>query len=200
MQERINIEIHIVRHVHIQQLLEFENVTQDDGSTSPASSNDSTADNEIEPFVQSAESLLRRIGKANARRRQQFIYWRERSALIARLDPEPQMPETVPNQPVQELSYAASNLRPGHDKEVPSPSQVHSGPTSVTRLDPQLVKLDDSKSVITHSSRVSTAMGPKGEGVVWPDPPSYLTSDKFFICQYCMTICPERYLGKEQWK
>jgi hypothetical protein len=116
-----------------------------------------------------------------------------RVSILTRSEPEPQMDEQLPMRQLLEPNTSASV---GSDANLPTASQLHSGPTTATRLDPQHVKLDDTKSAITHSSRISTAVGPKGEAALWPDPPSYVTTDKFFVFQYCMTICSERYLGR----
>lgn len=203
MQERISIETHIVRYIHTQQILESKTSTLDDVPVTrvlDSSDSDSSDGDFVTRFLQEADWLICRMGKANARRRQQFVYWREHADLISRPEPEPQMGEQLPMRQLLEPDTPASVVNTGSDANLPTASQLHSGPTTSTRLDPQHVKLDDTKSVITHSSRMSTAVGPKGEAVLWPDPPSYVTTDKFFVCQYCMTICPERYLGGDQWK
>ena len=214
MQERISIETHIVRYIHRQQILEFDTSTLDDVSVTRVPSSSGSDSNDggdsiigiddsgdfVATFLQEADWLIHRMGKANARRRQQFVYWREHADLISRPEPEPQMDEQLPMRQLPEPDTSTSVVNTGSDANLPTASQLHSGPTTATRLDPQHVKLDDTKSVITHSSRISTALGPKGEVALWPDPPSYVTTDKFFVCQYCMTICPERYLGRDQWK
>jgi hypothetical protein len=84
--------------VHTQQILEFETSTLDDASVTsvPNCSSSDSSDWEdvisqiddngdfVARFLREADWLIRRMGKANARRQQQFVYWREHADLISR--------------------------------------------------------------------------------------------------------------------
>ena len=228
MQERIEIETQVARHILLQHLMQFQPVeikqrlTQDHAengqlnteydtesedeecsSLSEKSLNNKVAAN-VSPqeprltFADEANWLLKRIGKANARRRQQFVYWKEHALRIA--DPkfkpsrETAVPvETKPESPAKQLQVT--------DVDVPgAQSQAHSNPTVATLLDPQAVRLDDTKSVISHSSRVSSVVpGDQTEALSWPNPPSVDSSGNYFVCEYCKLLCPPQYLSQEKW-
>ena len=155
-----------------------------------------------------ADFLIRRIGKANARRRQQFSYWRDHARRIAnesRREEDPAGPVPMqgdsgaPGTSRLHLDTSASPL--AKDSELPGMSAMgRSKATSATRLDPQQIRLNDRKSVVTRTSRVSTAIGPSGETILWPDPPQELLGEKHFTCPYCSTLCPGRYLERDAWK
>jgi hypothetical protein len=152
-------------------------------------------------YVREQYWLIRRTGIANARRKQQFVYWKEHAELIAQNVPVEKGLATE-NQPGERGSRI-------HQVTIPSkavstlqaaPNGKQSLATSATKLDPNAVKPDDLKSVISHHSRVSTAVGPQGEKVDWPLPPSGYGTEKFFNCPYCKMICPQRYLSKDAWR
>lgn len=133
--------------------------------------------------------LVRRIGIANARRKQQFIYWAKHAESLA-LD-------------------TTTEVSVGEDMQIPTlPSgRPASGPpaqslaTSATKLTKvNYTGPDDLKSAISHHSRVTTVVSPKGEKLVWPPPPSRLAGTKFFVCPYCRVICPAAYLSRDEWR
>jgi hypothetical protein len=145
MQERISIEVHIVRYIHTQQILEFETSTLNDVFVTRVLDSSDGEDliygiddsgDFVTRFLREADWLICRMGKANARRRQQFVYWREHADLISRPEPEPQMGEQLPTRQLIEPDTPASVVNAGSDANLPTASQLHSGPTTATRLDP----------------------------------------------------------------
>lgn len=158
----------------------------------------------LEPYISQENFLVRRIGIANARRKQQFIYWKEHANRISHgpttdmvlEDPHGKRPKVGETPPVpQQLLGDALQADP---PSAPGKSLA----TSATKLDESLVKLDDLQSVISHQSQVSTSMTQRWK-IQWPLPPEILIRDttaNFFTCPHCHVICPREYLTKAAWK
>jgi hypothetical protein len=158
----------------------------------------------LEPYICQEKFLVRRVGFANARRKQQFIYWKEHANRISHgpatdtvledlhgkmpnVGETPQVPQQLPGDAVQADAPSA----PGKTLA-----------TSATKLDETQVKLDDLQSVISHQSQASTSMTQQWK-IEWPLPPEILirnTTSNFFTCPYCYVICPREYLTKAGWK
>ncbi|PKK44064.1 hypothetical protein CI102_10752, partial [Trichoderma harzianum] len=66
--------------------------------------------------------------------------------------------------------------------------------TTATTLKP-----GDLRSAISYQTRVSTVISPGGKKLEWPDPPKVDIIGGYFICPYCKTLCPEKYLQKNVW-
>ncbi|KAI3317383.1 hypothetical protein HD806DRAFT_527158 [Xylariaceae sp. AK1471] len=184
--EREDAEISIVRYVVRQDMLQSL-----DSQVSEASK-DSSLLHDISP----ASWLIRRIGIANARRKQQFIYWKDHTIRLS--------------QHKRETTGTAVNTSMQHSMREP---QAGALPTSIPRkpIAPSLatsatklptLKPDDLKSVISHQSHVSTIFVTQGKGKLnWPPPPPKPTNGKpYFECPYCKTICPTRYLKEGAWQ
>ncbi|KAH6684941.1 hypothetical protein F5X68DRAFT_262809 [Plectosphaerella plurivora] len=134
--------------------------------------------------------LIRRTGIANARRKQQFVYWRDHADRIARGPKDnapPAAEDSIPHaQPADGLGGQGASQLGGtsvfKDQGVTSTlfEPIKSLATSATRLDGNAVRLDDLRSVISHDTRPSTAVNLKGEGVEWPPPPVQTESTRFF--------------------
>jgi hypothetical protein len=158
----------------------------------------------LERYISQESFLVRRIGIANARRKQQFIYWKEHANRISHgpttdtvlKDPQGKMPQ------VEETPLVPQQL-PGDALQADAPSAPgKSLATSATKLDETQVKLDDLQSVISHQSQASTTMTQRWK-IEWPLPPEMLirnTTSNFFTCPYCHVICPREYLTKAGWK
>lgn len=188
MQEREMIEISVVKHMHSQYLMRnFANDAAGSGvQTSTTNSN---------------LWLVERIGKANARRSQQFVYWREHAEKLAAAPSKPEPPVHYVPVPVTvnvDIPVAATVV----PSAIPQATQYYTeGPTTATRLDPEQVKLDDEISMrSSYVSRVSTARGYGMDKLNWPLPPKVLEKNGFFSCPYCRTICPARYLKDDAWR
>ncbi|KLU88273.1 hypothetical protein MAPG_07260 [Magnaporthiopsis poae ATCC 64411] len=133
--------------------------------------------------------LIARAGMANARRKQQFIYWKKHAQLLRR-----DVTEEAP-------AVAAALPQPAAaPSQAPKPAPAESVATSVTRMDLDMMGPEDMRSVISHRSRVSTVASPRGEDLAWPPAPSHLAGHKYFPCPYCGSLCPERYLGRDDWR
>lgn len=162
----------------------------------------------LEQYASPSNWLVRRAGIANARRKQQFVYWREHAERISRglagnappPRPDGEQHNNVPTADNQEPTQAQPE-QGGHVPMHPNlgVSLTRSLATSATRLDETFIKLDDLRSVISQQSRVSTAMNLRGEKLGWPSPPAQTSRNGFFICPYCKIICPRKYLAKEAW-
>ncbi|XXH04368.1 hypothetical protein Hte_010782 [Hypoxylon texense] len=145
--------------------------------------------------------LIQRAGIANARRKQQFIYWKEHSLKLGR-----DMPERKPATPVAQRLGAVNNVKTSitHDALAPNaatgqaaPASVQSVPTSATNLKASAVK----SSVFSNQGRASTVMDLKGEKLEWPPPPTHIRRiGGYFTCPCCEVLCPERYLRKDAWR
>ena len=229
IQERVGVETQVVSHILLQHLMQFEppevkqrlvrdraerdeidsgdeaeseSESEQHSRTSQDSFNHEVAANVSSQasrlaFANEADWLIRRLGKANARRRQQFVYWKEHAQRIAGPKPKPDREEQMP---IEMKPNAAAKQLEVTDANPIAKSQAHSNPTIATLLDPKAVRLDDTKSVMTRSSRMSTvASGVQTEALSWPDPPSVDSSGNYFVCEYCMLLCPPQYLSREKW-
>ena len=130
--------------------------------------------------------LVRRLAKANTRRRQQFRYWKKRRAQFEALSKT----ETTLNAPIVPIA----------------PSQ----PSTATHLDASKVILDDNASILSSSTAVDIELsGPtvvdmeeKGTAdfLSIPPPPEGLRDGEEFECPYCFTLCPRKMLHKPMWQ
>lgn len=153
----------------------------------------------LKNYASPSNWLVRRTGIANARRKQQFVYWREHAERISR---GPARDASLPrpkqrqynNAPAADNKQLVQTMQPGLGA-----SSRGSLATSATRFYESSIKQDDMKSVISNQSRVSTVMNLRGEKLEWPSPPVQTASNRFFTCQYCKIICPREYLATEAW-
>ncbi|KAF4467134.1 kinase domain containing [Fusarium albosuccineum] len=187
-QQREETEIAIVAYIQRQQLLE----ALKQGSESPLVD----ADEVVDSYASSNQWLIRRTGMANARRKQQLVYWKEHADRIkGPVEDAPLVAEKLP----QQIPVPAT-VQPAVDPSQHLLSQSRSLATSATRLDGTFVKLDDLRSVISHESRPSTVVNLRGEKLEWPPPPKQTHSTSFFVCPYCKVLCPHRYLSQDAWR
>lgn len=187
IQNQEHIEVSLVTYVQRQQLL--ENVT--DEELQGLSFNQEQL---LQEYAAAKHWLIRRTGIANARRKQQFVYWRKHAELLGR-DMTEVPPPVIPKEPAEtaiQLQMPTTDSR----KVVPSASIA----TSVTKIESNILGLDDMKSVITSHSRVSTTVGSKGNDLAWPPAPAHLSGSKYFSCPYCSILCPAKYLSHDEWR
>lgn len=151
---------------------------------------------------QSSQWLVNRIGRANARRKQQFVYWREHSQRLGRNVPSKvsqyQAPDTKLTDP--NVLLPPPITEPASSEYTTDQSYVISDPTTATQMNRDAVILDDNASVASSISRVSTKIGWGGEQINWPNPPDIGEDMKFFVCPYCKVICPSKYLAVKAWR
>lgn len=158
----------------------------------------------VADYARPSHWLIRRTGEANARRKQQFVYWKRRSKALA-LRKETQTSAVV--RPKVENVGAhqqlpASNLLPVVEAgraSVPQ-SSLPSKATSATYLNPDIAIGDDARSVASQLTRISSVVSPMGDKLQWPPPPAQVGGGSFFTCPYCSMLCPKRYLGPEEWR
>ncbi|ORY60117.1 uncharacterized protein BCR38DRAFT_412317 [Pseudomassariella vexata] len=130
---------------------------------------------------------------ANARTKQQFLYWKKHAQLLGR-----DVTEVAPV--VAKLPPDAVALpHPAAVRQTIEPGPVKSMATSVTKMNLEVMGPGDLRSVISHHSRVSTVVSPQGEDLTCPPAPSHLSGHKYFPCPYCGIICPERDLCRDDW-
>lgn len=141
----------------------------------------------IAQYASVSHWLIARAGMANARRKQQFLYWKKHSRILGR-----EMTEAAPAVALPQPAAAPS--------QASKPTPAKSMATSVTKMDPKLMGPGDLRSVISHCSRVSTVASPRGEDLAWPPPPSHLAGHEYFPCPYCGMLCPKRYLSRDGWR
>ncbi|KXX73181.1 PR domain zinc finger protein 16 [Madurella mycetomatis] len=158
----------------------------------------------IEQYASPSNFLVKRIGIANARRRQQFVYWREHAARIrggatAHNVKQPSNPKGKGPLLEQNPAVPQSRLEPRAASSAPRQSLA----TSTTKVDEkELVRTDGLQSVISRYNRVSTIVTSQGPKLEWPPPPAHMTARpaEFITCPYCHLIYPGQYLAKDAWR
>lgn len=184
------IEISLVAYVQRQQLVEWfdDEQLQDLGFD---------REELIAEYTSASHWLIARAGMANARRKQQFLYWKNHSRLLGR-DVTQVAPPVVTELPIDPVALPQPAAAAPSQAMTKGP--VKSMATSATKMDLKLVGPEDLRSVISHRSHVSTVASPRGEDLSWPPAPSHLAGLKYFPCPYCGMMCPERYLGRDDWR
>lgn len=186
IQEREEVEIAAVCYLHRQYLMENTDKTV-------------TAHDAAEIFAKYSSAghwLLRRTGIANARRKQQFIYWKEH---VVRLN---QMRAELPERKIVQINPRTDGpiqnpLQPNPKLENTEQAALPVIPISTTTA--TMLKPGNLRSAISYQTRVSTVISPGGKKLEWPDPPKVDVIGGYFICPYCQTLCPEKYLQKNVW-
>lgn len=137
--------------------------------------------------------LVRRLAKANTRRRQQFGYWKKRRAQF----------ETVSKTEI--IEEMAPDLIPRESEDSPNPNVPvvrisPSRPSTATHLDVSRVKLDDNASMISSSTIVNMKDEGNSDLFFIPPPPKHLWDGEEFECPYCFTLCPRKMLHQTNWQ
>lgn len=188
MQNQEQIEVSLVTYVQQQQLVEWV----DDEQLQELGFGQEEL---LARYASASYWLMARAGMANARRKQQFLYWKKHAQLLGR-DMTEETP-AVAEQPVDAVALAQSAAA---SSQAPKKAPAKSMATSATKMDLTVMGPDDMRSVISHRSCVSTVASPRGEDIAWPPVPSHLAGHKSFPCPYCGILCPERYLSRDGWR
>ena len=137
--------------------------------------------------------LIKRLAKANTRRRQQFRYWKKRREKYAAVQRPQQAQRTF--ELVERPSQSVPELR-----NMPAAPES-SKPSTATWLNPQMVNVDDNASVVSSSTTIFPMSDKAGRDRVGiPPPPVVDESAKEFECPFCYTICPRKTLAKKAWE
>lgn len=141
--------------------------------------------------------LLRRAGIANARRKEQFMYWEAHATKLAH-DPSLQK-ISVGSEYLADKGAARSEIGPDHSPVVSSQlgPQARSLATSATPIPLKEDSTGDIRSYISRSSRAPLAAEDGSLG--WPAPPAHAHGARFFVCPYCRILCPGKYLQGKAW-
>ena len=146
--------------------------------------------------------LIRRIARANVRRRQQFAYHkmhRDKLTRHARASLSIQgrfTPGTeIPSQPSFDRHVSNDSFTPQPTLTVPVASV-----TTATNLNLARFEHVESQSMFTISEYAPSTWQPARDAVAFPPPPITLPGEKFFECPYCFTLCPREALAAKTWK
>ncbi|KAK0731922.1 hypothetical protein B0H67DRAFT_549596 [Lasiosphaeris hirsuta] len=154
-------------------------------------------------YASASHWLMARAGMANARRKQQFIYWKKHAQLLGR-DMTEEAP-AVAEWPVDAVALPQPAAAPS---QASRPTPAKSMATSVTKMDLKAIGPNDMRSVISHRSCVSTVVSPRGEDLAWPPVPSHLAGHNVhqiydlqpYYCTYEDCLHPSRLYGvKQEW-
>ncbi|KAL8991576.1 MAG: hypothetical protein Q9177_000037 [Variospora cf. flavescens] len=139
-------------------------------------------------------NLVKRLAKANTRRRQQFKHWQKHRNKV-----------DANSQQIKDFAPWLSNLRApntGHEemlKVAPIPNQpVSSIPSTVTRVDPAKIDLDDTRSLVSTSTYARLSKE-SDSSLEIPPLPKILRHGKAFECPYCHILCPGQTSRKQYW-
>ena len=149
----------------------------------------------IKPISEGTESfLVRRITRANVRRRQQFAYWKKHRDKLTHhtriFTQHVEAPKEATPIPVHVETQVREVLIP-----IIAPQSV----TTATRLNIQQLAARDDQSTISVSEYAPSTHYSR-EIVNFPPAPKQQSNEKFFECPYCFTLCPTALLAKKAWK
>lgn len=137
--------------------------------------------------------LVRRIAQANGRRRRRFAYWRKhREKLQQHTAAALQPPST------QNLAQKPDKIMP--DARPPLAEAPAQSVTTATRLNGPQAAMNEIVSNFSVSEYSPSAWEPSKDVVSFPPPPAISTTEEFFECPYCFTICSTALLGDKAWK
>ncbi|KAF6234027.1 hypothetical protein HO173_007857 [Letharia columbiana] len=146
--------------------------------------------------------LIRRVARANVRRRQQFAYrkmHREKLARQARASISTQSVFTpgteIPSQPSFDRHVSNSSFIPQAELAPPAASV-----TTATNLNLARLELVDNQSMFTVSEYAPSTWQPARDAVAFPPAPTTQSGEKFFECPYCFTFCSRGALAAKAWK
>lgn len=139
--------------------------------------------------------LVRRIARANVRRRQQFAYWKKhRDKLTHHMKTFTQHVEAH-----KEITPNPIAEKQANKISIPMLAPAQSVTTASRLIIPQLDGRDD-RSTISVSEYAPSAWRPSKEVVGFPAPPKRRPSIKFFECPYCFVVCSTELLADKAWK
>jgi hypothetical protein len=161
---------------------------ESESNTSP-----SNREHIVSQYVSKENWLIRRAGLANARRKQQFVYWRGHALRLG----QGIASANDTNDMTTKMKHGASHW---YLSGLSAPSLA----TSATKLLGSFTNSEDLLSVISHTSRhsdaESTALEEPTERLEWPGPPVQYKGTDYFLCPCCRILCPKRYLSKDAWR
>jgi hypothetical protein len=136
--------------------------------------------------------LVRRIARANVRRRQQFAYWTHHKSKVMRLTDDANKSLHAAEAARIDLSSespvsGAQGLATIHEESI----------TTATLLPHSLHNIDDLASETTVSRYKKS---PEGEKIVFPEPPDCPEVDEYFECPFCHIMCQRKTLNESAWK
>lgn len=147
----------------------------------------------ISPANFEKDFLVRRLAKANTRRRQQFGYWKKRRAQFETMSKteiiDKMAPDFIPGE-----SENSPNLN------VPAVPIAPSRPSTATHLDVSKVNLNDNASMVSSSTVANMKDEGNGDWFFIPPPPKHLWDGEEFECPYCFTLCPRKMLHQTNWQ
>ncbi|KAI1123794.1 hypothetical protein F5Y10DRAFT_280648 [Nemania abortiva] len=190
---REEIEINIVSYILRQHILEASShkETQVLGGLAP---NGTAFEDILSQYVSPNCWIVRRAGKANARRKQQLLYWKNHALHLSQVRKKPTK-KANPTPIEQNVTLSKDILPSVFNRAQPA---VPSLATSASKL--PALKPDDLKSAISHESRVSAIISLQNDDLNWPSPPARPGRNRYFECPYCRTLCPVKYLEKGAWE
>jgi hypothetical protein len=185
--------------IHTRRIEEIIRQLRTDGSTA----RDDRNINDQESHVR---TLIERMGRSNAIRQQQFIFWRNREherrdnipKRVAGLPPAPDIKATSDNAeeqlglaPMVEASKASVSDQPSHAWQLPKGSLLG-----------RYLQVEDAVSVGSDWAPTNKPAEYElsDEKVVWPDFPEELQGEGTFQCPYCFVLCPPSYRGEAHWR
>ena len=146
--------------------------------------------------------LIRRIARANVRRRQHFAYrkmHREKLARHARASISTQSGlasgTEIPSHPSFDRHVSNDSFIPQAELAPPAASV-----TTATNLNLARLELVENQSKFTASEYAPSTWQPARDAVAFPPPPTVQSGEKFFECPYCFTLCPRGALASKAWK
>ncbi|KAI1260405.1 hypothetical protein F5Y18DRAFT_257000 [Xylariaceae sp. FL1019] len=186
IRQREEVEASIISHACREYI--YQNI--DNGETGGSSEEGLTSI--VSRYADPTHWLIRRVGKANARRKQQFVYWKDHATKLSRKHVTPKIADTgsVVPESVNGLKTKALTAK----VEPVAPSLT----TSATVLPAMMI--DDLRSESSHQSSMSSTFHTRDSDITWPAPPQVGKKVKYFECPYCKTLCPANYLRKGEWE
>ncbi|TVY87978.1 Annexin A1 isoform p37 [Lachnellula willkommii] len=140
--------------------------------------------------------LVRRITRANVRRRQQFAYWKQHRDKLAQHTKS----FTLNIETREQATPIVVDLQKQGNMLVIPGMAIADSVTTASRLNiPQLVDRDD-RSTVSVSEYAPSMWKPGREAVDFPAAPKQDSDEKFFECPYCFTLCSTEILAEKAWK
>ncbi|KAL7915417.1 hypothetical protein GGI35DRAFT_436809 [Trichoderma velutinum] len=140
--------------------------------------------------------LVRRIARANGLRRQQFAYWKKHRDKLR------EHATVTVEVPTHNLPTTSQMIQSEDDK-----NEKFRVPLSVTTATQLRFSYGSGKELenenamaLAVSEYTPSAWNPSKDIVSFPLPPKASTTDGFFECPYCYTICPASILSEKAWR
>ncbi|KAI0481843.1 hypothetical protein F4859DRAFT_512978 [Xylaria cf. heliscus] len=191
IRNREELEANIVSYILRQHIIEISNR---DEIQSFHGIHGVTSEDTLSEYTSPNCWIIRRTGKANARRKQQLAYWKDHALRLSQVKKRPT--NSAEPTPVERNVTPIRHISPSNLNG--SKPAALSLATSASKL--PVLKPDDIKSVISHQSRVSTIISVRHNDLYWPPPPERPAHNRYFECPYCRTFCPVKYLENDAWE